>query len=54
MKKLKYLLIVTLLFPITVFATNQNTEVGTNMSWDQCIANTDTAFSSNGDRKSVV
>lgn len=48
MKKLKYLLIVTLLFPITVFATNQNTEVGTNMSWDQCIANTDTAFSSNG------
>lgn len=48
MKNLKYLLIVTLLFPITVFATNQNTEVGTNMSWDQCIANTDTAFSSNG------
>lgn len=48
MKKLKYLLIVTLLFPITVFATNQNTEVGTNMSWDQCIANTDTAFSSDG------
>lgn len=48
MKKLKYLLIVTLLFPITVFATNQNTNVGTNMSWDQCIANTDTAFSSNG------
>lgn len=48
MKKIKYLLVMLLLLPTVVFATNQNTKVSSNMSWDQCIANTDSPFSSNG------
>lgn len=48
MKKFKYFLLIILLIPAIVFATNQNTTVSTNMSWDQCIANTDSPFNSNG------